>query len=102
MDHKTFSAFTLKADAQQGIVESIVAVMGNADQGDDVIHNGAFVKSIQERRGKIRVLDQHQTDSIMRAIGKPLEMREIGREQLPSGVSIKYCVLVYSPPVASG
>lgn len=90
MDHKTFAAHTIKADSQQGIVESIVAVMGNDDQGDDIIHNGAFLKTIMERRGKIRVLDQHQTDSIMRAIGKPLEMREIGRDQLPPDLLAKY------------
>lgn len=90
MDHKTFSAYTLKADQQQGVVESIVAVMGNDDQGDDVIHNGAFLKTITERRGKIRVLDQHQTDSIMRAIGKPLELREIPREQLPPDLLARY------------
>lgn len=90
MDHKTFSAYTLKADAAQGIVESIVAVMGNADQGDDVIHPGAFLKTITERRGKIRVLDQHQTDSIMRAIGKPLELREMSRAELPADLLIKY------------
>ena len=90
MDHKTFSAYTLKADSAQGIVESIVAVMGNADQGDDVIHPGAFLKSITERRGKIRVLDQHQTDSIMRAIGKPLELREMARAELPADLLTRY------------
>ncbi len=90
MDHKTFSAHTIKADAQQGVVEAIVAVMGNLDQGDDIIHNGAFAKTIQERRGKIKVLDQHQTDSIMRAIGKPLEVRELSRDQLPPDLLAKY------------
>jgi phage head maturation protease len=90
MDHKTFSAYTLKADAQQGIVESIVAVMGNDDQGGDIIHPGAFLKTITERRGKIRVLDQHQTDSIMRVIGKPVELKEIPREQLPPDLLARY------------
>lgn len=90
MDHKTFSAYTLKTDPQQGIVESIVSVMGNDDQTDDIIHNGAFTKSIQERRGKIRVLDQHQTDSVMRVVGKPLEMRELSRDQLPAGLLERY------------
>lgn len=95
MDHKTFSAFTLKSDAQQGIVEAIVAVMGNIDQGGDIIWNGAFTKSITERRGKIRVLDQHQTDSIMRAIGMPLEVREIPRAELPPELLAQY-------PMATG
>jgi HK97 family phage prohead protease len=90
MDHKTFPAFILKYDSAQGIVDAIVAVMGNTDMGDDVIWNGAFTKSITERRGKIRVLDQHQTDSIMRAIGKPLELREMMRAELPPGLLAKY------------
>ncbi len=90
MEHKTFSAYTLKTDAQQGIVEAIVAVMGNIDQGDDIIHPGSFTKTIQERRGKIRVLDQHQTDSIMRAIGVPLEIRELNRDQLPADLLKQY------------
>jgi len=95
MEHQTFSAYTFKANMSQGIVESIVAVMGNDDQGDDVIHNGAFLKTITERRGKIRVLDQHQTDSILRVIGKPLDMREMSRDQLPAELLLKY-------PMATG
>jgi HK97 family phage prohead protease len=90
MEHKTFSAYTLKTDTKQGIVEAIVAVMGNIDQGDDIIHPGSFTKTIQERRGKIRVLDQHQTDSIMRVVGVPLDIRELGRDQLPAGLLQQY------------
>lgn len=82
-EYKTFPALTTKVDAEQGIVESVVAVFGNLDLGNDVIHPGAFAKSIAERGLKVRVLDQHQTDSIMRVIGKPLAIREVGRSELP-------------------
>lgn len=95
MNYKNVAAYTLKADSQQGIVEAIVAVMGNDDQGNDVIHPGAFNESIQARRGKIKVLDQHNTDSILRVIGKPLEIREIGRDQLPADLLARY-------PMATG
>jgi len=49
----------------------------------DVIHAGAFTKTFNERGNKVRVLDNHRTDSINAAIGKPLLLAEIGREQLP-------------------
>lgn len=86
MERKITQAFLVKADEPQGIVEHIVSVMGNIDEGYDMIHNGAFAKTINERGGKIRCLDNHQTDSVMRAIGKPLEMREIERAELPDMV----------------
>lgn len=91
MEHKTFRAFDTKVlDEEQGIVESIVAVMGNIDDGGDVIHPSAFRKSIVERGLKIRVLDQHQTNSIMCVIGKPLEVRELSRGELPPELMMQY------------
>ncbi len=89
-EHKSIRPYQLKVDEEKGIVEEIVAVMGNVDEGDDVIHNGAFAKTIQERIGKIRVLDQHNTDSIMRIVGKPLEMRELGKAELPLELLAEY------------
>lgn len=95
MEHKTFPAMVTKTDDSQGIVETIFAVFGNIDDGDDVIHPGAFTKTFSERGSKVLVLDMHRTDSIMSAIGKPLEFRELVREQLPSG-------LLTDAPDASG
>ncbi len=86
MERKRFPAITTKVDDEQGIVEHIFAVFGNVDEGGDIIHPGAFTKTIVERGNKIRVLDQHQTDSVLRAVGKPLALREIGRDELPLSV----------------
>lgn len=80
----------------QGIVEHFVAIMGNLDVGKDVIEMGAFRKSLAERKNRIRVLDQHQTDSVMRVIGKPLELREVGVEELTEEV------LEYAPDATGG
>ena len=80
---KRFPAFQLKIDESLGVVEHIIAVVGNVDHGYDRIHNGAFAKTILERGGKVKVLDNHRSDSVMAAIGKSLELREIGRNQLP-------------------
>jgi HK97 family phage prohead protease len=77
-------------DSAQGIVDQIVAVYGNVDLGKDRIHPGAFTKTIAERGLKIRVLDQHNTNSIMCVIGKPLGIKEVGRDELPQDLLSKY------------
>lgn len=95
-EYKNFPTFETKIlDEDQGIVEHTVAIMGNTDLGGDIIHPGAFTKTLAERGNKVRVVDQHNTDSIMRVIGKPLDMREVGRESLPPGVVARF-------PEASG
>jgi HK97 family phage prohead protease len=87
MEHKIFRAYDTKViDTDNGIVESIVAVMGNLDEGNDIIHPGAFRKTLAERGLKIRVLDAHNTNSIMDVIGKPLSIREIDVSELPQSL----------------
>lgn len=89
MEQKVFTSFLTKA-SDQGVVEAIVAVMGNVDDGGDILHPGAFSKTISERSGKIKVLDSHRTDSTSRLIGKPLEMRELGKQELPPDLLMHY------------
>lgn len=90
-EYKSFGGLQSKVlDGEQGIVEHIVAVMGNVDLGDDVIWPGAFSKTLQERGLNIKVCDQHKTDSIMRVLGHPLEMRELQRGELPPELLILY------------
>jgi len=90
MERKSFQGYLTKIDDDLGIVEAIVAVMGNIDLGKDIIHPGAFTKTLSERGGKVRVLDSHKNDSIMRAIGKPVEIREIGISELPAELLAQY------------
>ncbi len=90
MEHKTTTAFNTKLDADQGIVETVFAVMGNIDKGMDIIHNGAFTKTFAERGRKVLVLDQHQTDSVLRAVGKPLALRELSKDELPADLLADY------------
>ncbi len=90
-EYKTFDAtFSEVVDEDRGIVEHYIAVMGNRDDGGDVIHPGAFRKTLVERGNRVRVVDQHRTDSILRVLGKPLELREVGREGLPAEMLNKY------------
>ena len=91
MEHKIFPAILTKVvDPDQGIVEHIVAVMGNVDLGGDVIHPGAFTKTISERGLRVKCLDQHQTNSVLNVLGKPLAMKEIGRGEMPADLLKDY------------
>lgn len=89
-DTKDFAPITASIDEEQGIVEAIVAVMGNVDHQGDVIMPGAFAKTIVERGADILILDNHRTDSTDAILGKPLGLREIGRTELPLEVMEKY------------
>lgn len=80
---KSFPAFITKAQGDDGIVEAIVSVLGNIDHGMDIIHPGAFTKTIHERGGKIKVLDGHNMWSAMDAIAKIITIKEVGRDELP-------------------
>jgi HK97 family phage prohead protease len=92
IEHKNVASESLliKADEKRGIVTALVSVMGIIDLGGDVIPNGAYKKTITERAGQIRVLDQHRTDSVLAAVGRPIKLREIGRDELPAKLRAKY------------
>lgn len=85
---KETKAFTVPTaakvmDEAQGVVEHIVAVMGNLDRVGDIIHPGAFSKSLQDRGLKVKVLDHHNTSSALNIVGKPIAIKELTREELP-------------------
>lgn len=90
MERKTTAAYTVGVNEQQGIVETIFSVFGNIDLGKDRLHPGTFSKTFQERGLKVRVLDQHQSDSVLHVVGKPLAMRELTREELPPELLAQY------------
>lgn len=63
------------------VVEGILAVIGNVDDGRDRIAPGAFIKTIAENRGRVRHLWMH--NSYEPPIAKILELREVGASELP-------------------
>jgi len=89
-EYKRFPFIVTKIDEVQGIVTHSVAVLGNIDLGDDIIHKGAFTKTIRERMGRIRVLDNHQRESTLNVVGIPLKMWETGRDELPLEIKAQY------------
>jgi HK97 family phage prohead protease len=68
VEFKTFKKE--KLDEEKRIFEGYAATW-DLDEGGDIIHQGAFSKTINERGNRIKVLWQHYE-----AIGKPIEMRE--------------------------
>lgn len=70
-DVKDSSGGECKVDAAQRIIEGYANAFDNIDSHGDVVHKGAFAKTIMERKERIRVLADH-----MHPIGKPTEMRE--------------------------
>lgn len=92
MEMKVVPLFTFNVEdgEAQGIVETVFAVFGNIDQGGDMMHPGSFTKTFQMRANRIRILDQHKTDSVMRALGRPLELKELSRNELPPEVLEEY------------
>src|SRR5215203_1243137 len=91
LERKTLPAsFVLKKDAAKGIVEAIVSVTGVTDYHDDILVEGAFKKTIAERGRKVKVLNHHNSYSIFDAIGLCVEMREVGRDELPQLLLLQY------------
>lgn len=73
MEYKTVPFDLTKLDAEGRTIEGYAAVFGNRDMGNDVIHPGAFTKTITERGQRVKFLWQHDTK---RPLGPPLELRE--------------------------
>lgn len=57
-----------KAQGDQGEYEGYFSVIGNIDDGDDIIEPGAFRKTIAERGNRVRVFYAHDWDKL---IGPP-------------------------------
>jgi HK97 family phage prohead protease len=89
-EYKTISFTGFKMEEDKGIVEHLVSIFGVEDLGGDVVHPGAFTKTIQERGERIRVLDSHQRGSILNVLGKTLSLKEIPRDKLPTEVLSEY------------
>lgn len=56
MNHKTLDvSFEIKAVSDDGLFSGYGSVFGNVDSGGDIVHRGAFAKSIQEWEGRKRM-----------------------------------------------
>lgn len=89
-EYKVMPGFVKTIDETAGVVEAIIAVFGNIDYKQDIIKKGAFKKTITENGTKVKVLDSHNSMSIMNVIGKPIEIAEITKSQLPDEITSLY------------
>lgn len=68
--------FTVEVKASgDGIIEAYAAAFGNTDSYGDVIQKGAFIKTVSERKDKIKVLYNHDYYTQL-PVGKPLTLSE--------------------------
>ena len=83
-ERKAIASVTLDInDSRQ--VEGLAAVIGNLDDVGDILHPGAFTKTLQESKSRVKHLWQHDANQPPTAI--ILDLKEIrGREGLPSEV----------------
>ena len=89
-EYKTVPFKGYKLDEDQGVVEHLVSIFGIEDLGGDIVHPGAFTKTIQERAGSVRVLDSHRRTSVLDALGVSLSLKEVPRDQLPAEILSDY------------
>lgn len=75
-EYKTVGLDITALDTAGRTVEGYAAVFGNLDLGADVIHPGAFTKTLAERGNRVVFLWQHDTAE---PLGKLLELREDAR-----------------------
>jgi HK97 family phage prohead protease len=72
IERKVFHGYIKAANAPEGIVEAIVSVFGNEDDGGDVVKAGAFATSLQKKLPKgVWMHDWEQP------VAKTLEGREL-------------------------
>lgn len=93
-EYKQTSAYVIETkvsdDGKLGIVDAIVNTYGIIDEGLDMTHPGWLAKTIVENKRRIRVLNSHNSRDVLSMIGKPLELREINRAELPRDVTERF------------
>ena len=77
MEYKTTSA-EFKAPGDAGEYDGHFSIFDNVDDGDDVIHRGAFLKTIQERKSRIKVFFAHDWMKLIAPPPSVLEEDAIG------------------------
>lgn len=89
MEHISFSSKVVNVEGDDGrTVTGISAVIGVMDSGLDLLHKGAFVKTISERGDRVKHLWQH--DMHQPPIATIVELKEVGRADLPKDMKEKW------------
>lgn len=78
---KSFPAMVKELDHTNRVAIGFAAIFGNLDSGNDVVHSGAFKKTLQENMTRIKFLWQH--DFFEPPIATVLDAKEVGKGDLP-------------------
>ena len=70
---KTFNFKLTSIDMEGRTIEGYGSTFGNIDQGGDIVHRGAFRKTLAERGNRIKLLWQHDPGE---PLGRIIELRE--------------------------
>lgn len=87
MEYKSFPSKVLSVENDRTIA-GISAVMGVLDAGYDRLFKGAFTKTLEERADRVKHLWQH--DYTQPPTAAIVEMKEVGRTELPPELKAKY------------
>lgn len=74
LEHKYMQFKVDKLDEEEGIFEGYGSIFGNVDNGGDVVDQGAFEKTLEENKGRIKILALHDDSTL--PIGVPIEIKE--------------------------
>jgi len=88
MEHKTFLSMGESVDETLRQVTGLASVTGNLDFGNDIIHAGAFLKTVQERTPNVQHLWMHNAS--LPPIATITNLREVGYSDLPPAVKENY------------
>ena len=87
MEFKTLAGLE-PVEISDRTVKGFASVFGNVDDGGDIVHPGAFTKTLNEGMSRLRFLWQHDTEAPPTAAIK--SAREVKRDELPTEVKSKY------------
>jgi HK97 family phage prohead protease len=86
LENKSFP--TIFKEINERTVTGITAVFGNIDDGWDIIHPGAFKKTLKENVKRVRHLWQH--DGSRPPIATIKAMREVGVDEIPKEIRKRF------------
>ena len=85
--HERKAGLLMPSSINDRTVTGIFSVFGNMDSYADIIHNGAFSKTLSERAGRVLHLWQHDMDAPPIALIDSI--REVPRQALPAEVLMR-------------
>jgi HK97 family phage prohead protease len=85
--HERKATLLMPSSINDRTVTGIFSVFGNMDSYADIIHNGAFAKTLSERKDKVLHLWQHDMESPPIALIDSI--REVPRQALPADVLMR-------------